>query len=376
MERVMRYSSLFVSTTALAVLLASVSPVQADDHGHDQSVELGPRPFYLVDGMDDSWLKSRLRECKAGPFHKTDFSIGHRGAAPQFPEHTKEAYQAGARQGAGIVECDVTLTKDKQLVCRHSDCDLHTTTNIVDTPLNNECEVPWSGPNQSPAPKCCTWNLTLAQFKTLRGKMDASNAAATTPAGYLGGTASWRTDLYTGRGTLMTLRESVRLNEKLGVGHTPELTGGDVAQIQAIFGGQNAYAQALIDVLRDEGGDPRRVWLQSFNIDDVVYWVEHAPEFGRRAVYLDDVDPTDLATFPKLTPAELQQAREKGVKIIAPPLSVLLELDAQDEIVESQYAKLIKSSASSSSRGRSSVPTCGAAPRESASTGTSTRTAR
>ena len=32
---------------------------------------------------------------------------------------------------------------------------------------------------------------------------------ATTPQGYLGGTASWRTDLYTGRGTLMTLRESV-----------------------------------------------------------------------------------------------------------------------------------------------------------------------
>ena len=293
--------------------------------------------------MDDGWLKSRLSECKAGPFFKTDFSIGHRGAALQFPEHTKESYQAGARQGAGIVECDVTFTKDRKLVCRHSDCDLHTTTNIVDTPLNNECEVPWSGPNQSPAPKCCTWNLTLAQFKTLRGKMDASNPAAGTPAGYLGGTASWRTDLYTGRGTLLTVRESIRLNEKLGVGHTPELKGGDAAQIQAIFGGQDAYAQALIDVLRDEGVDPRRVWLQSFNIDDVVYWVEHAPEFGRRAVYLDDVDPTDLAAFPKLTPAELQQARAKGVKIIAPPLSVLLELDANDEIVESQYAKLIKS---------------------------------
>ena len=31
------------------------------------------------------------------------------------------------------------------------------------------------------------------------------------------------------------------------------------------------------------------------------------------------------------------------MKIVAPPLSVLLELDANDEIVESQYAKLIKS---------------------------------
>ncbi len=215
--------------------------------------------------MDDGWLKSRLRECKAGPFHKTDFSIGHRGAALQFPEHTKESYEAGARQGAGIVECDVTFTRDGKLVCRHSDCDLHTTTNIIDTPLNDKCEVPWTGPstgpNPKPAPKCCTWNVTLEEFKTLRGKMDASNPAATTPAGYLGGTASWRTDLYTGRGTLLTVRESIRLNEKLGVGHTPELKGGDATQIEQILGGQQQYAQKLIDVLREEGVDPRRVWL-------------------------------------------------------------------------------------------------------------------
>ena len=104
----------------------------------------------------------------------------------------------------------------------------------------------------SPAPRCCTWNITLDEFKTLRGKMDAANPAATTLAGYLGGTASWRTDLYTGRGTLLTVRESIRLNQKLGVGHTPELKSGDPNQIQAVFGGQAPYAQKLIDVLRDD----------------------------------------------------------------------------------------------------------------------------
>ena len=41
--------------------------------------------------------------------------------------------------GAGIVECDVTFTKDKQLVCRHAQNDLHTTTNIPDTPLAQKC---------------------------------------------------------------------------------------------------------------------------------------------------------------------------------------------------------------------------------------------
>jgi glycerophosphoryl diester phosphodiesterase len=104
-------------------------------------------------------------------------------AALQFPEHSREAYNAGARMGAGIVECDTTFTKDGKLVCRHSDCDLHTTTNIATTELNEACSVPWTGPfdkGQRPAPKCCTWNLTLEEFKSLTAKMDASNPAATT----------------------------------------------------------------------------------------------------------------------------------------------------------------------------------------------------
>jgi len=82
--------------------------------------------------------------CSDGPFTKTAFSIGHRGAALQFPEHTREAYEAGARMGAGIVECDVTFTKDKELVCRHSQADLHTTTNILVTPLASKCTRPFT----------------------------------------------------------------------------------------------------------------------------------------------------------------------------------------------------------------------------------------
>jgi len=46
--------------------------------------------------------------------------------------------------GAGILECDVTFTKDLELVCRHSQCDLHTTTNILTTPLAAKCSVPFS----------------------------------------------------------------------------------------------------------------------------------------------------------------------------------------------------------------------------------------
>ena len=99
------------------------------DRGH--SVQLGPRPYFLVEDMDESMLKTELQQCSEGPFKRTDFSIGHRGAALQFPEHTQESYVAAARMGAGIIECDVTFTADRELVCRHSQCDLHTTTDVV-----------------------------------------------------------------------------------------------------------------------------------------------------------------------------------------------------------------------------------------------------
>jgi len=343
--------------TMLAAVAASLaltffnSPTSAgdhdrdNDHGHehdrdrgDPSIQLGERPFFLVQGMDPGPLKTRLLKCRNGPFRRTDFSIAHRGAPLQLPEHTKEAYEAGARMGAGVVECDVTFTKDGQLVCRHDECDLHTTTNIVDTDLNASCSVPWSGANS--APKCCASDLTLKQFKSLKGKMDASNPAATTAAGYLGGTAGFRTDLYNSRGTLLTLKESIALNRSLGVKHTPELKAGNPARVAQVFGSQADYAQAMIDEFKRARVDPRDVWAQSFNLDDAVYWVQHEPAFGRQAVYLDDVDPG--AGIARLTAAELRAVRAKGVRIFAPPIPALLAVDSNDKVVPSQYANDIK----------------------------------
>lgn len=313
------------------------------DHGQkvqDESVQVGVRPFYLVEGLDEGRLKDRLERCEDGPFYRTDFSIAHRGAPLEFPEHTKESYEAGARMGAGIVECDVTFTKDGELVCRHAECDLHTTTNIVATPLNNKCSTPWSGPGSSP--QCCASDLTLSEFKSLKGKMDASNPAATTAEGYLGGTASWRTDLYTGRGTLLTFRESIKLNQKLGVKHTPELKEGNPDRIKAVFGSQEKYAQKLVDELKAGGVRPEDAWPQSFNKNDVLYWIRNEARFGRQAVYLDSVDATANPPVPRQSMEQLKELKKKGVKIIAPPIPALLEVNAANEIVPSKYAQDIR----------------------------------
>jgi glycerophosphoryl diester phosphodiesterase len=306
----------------------------------DESIQLGPRPFFLIKGMDAGPLKDRLTQCKDGPFYRSDFSIAHRGAALQFPEHTREASEAGARMGAGIMECDVTFTKDGALVCRHDECDLHTTTNIVATPLNAQCTVPWTGPvGPNPAPRCCTSDLTLAQFKSLKGKMDASNPSATTAEGYLGGTATWRTDLYISRGTLMTHAEYIQLVDKIAGKFTPELKYPvNPDRVVAIFGSQQNYAQKMIDEYKNAGIHPKDVWAQSFNPDDVIYWIQNEPKFGKQAVFLDALSPPA-----RLSLDQLKQLRQAGMNIFAPPMQSLLALNAANEIVPSQYAIDIKS---------------------------------
>ena len=353
--------ALFTITAGIAILptlaIASgyegVARDHADNGGH-ASVQLGPRPFFLVDDMSPGTLKNKLKSCSQGPFKRSDFSIGHRGAALQFPEHTKESYEAGARMGAGILECDVTFTKDKELVCRHSQCDLHTTTNILTTPLAAKCSTPFtpaqfdsSGNLIQPASaQCCTSDITLAEFKTLRGKMDASNPNARIVTEYLGGTPSFRTDLYAGpsSGSLLSHKESIELFKRLGVKMTPELKS---ASVPMPFNGftQADYAQKLIDEYKAAGVAPRNVFAQSFDLTDVLYWIRNEPAFGKQAVFLDDIDPTDgnpSNDVPR-TLAELHALAAQGVNIIAPPTWALLTLDYNNKIVPSQYALDAKS---------------------------------
>jgi len=322
------------------------APVDTGTSQREWPIQLGPRPFFLVEDMDDSPLKEKLKSCRKGPFYKSDFSIGHRGAPLQFPEHTEESYRAAARMGAGVMECDVTFTHDRELVCRHSQCDLHTTTNILETPLAAKCSKPFTPADATTgaaaSARCCTSDISLAEFKTLKGKMDASNPKATTVAEYLGGTADFRTDLYASRGKLLSHKESIELFKSLGVKMTPELKA---PAVQMPFEGhytQAQYAQQLIDELRAAQVPAHDVWVQSFNLNDVKYWLEHEPAFGRQAVFLDGrygttppIDSNDPTTFKP----SMQTLADSGVRIIAPPIYMLLSLDAEGKIVPSAYAK-------------------------------------
>jgi len=357
------------ATIALGLLAAiTATHANADEHNRnwdgfdwhqDNNIQVGPRPFYLIEGMDEGPLKKKLESCKDEPVRRTNWSIAHRGAPLQFPEHTKEAYEAGARMGAGIVECDVTFTSDGALVCRHAQNDLHTTTNILTSQYADRCVKPFvpatldanGAVTKAATAECRTSELSLDEFKSLRGKMDAFNPAATTPQQYQTGTPAWRTDLYTGRGMLMTFAESIALNKKLGVKHTPELKAGDAASIAAVFGSQERYAQALINELQANGVRPRDAYPQSFNPNDVLYWVRNTA-YGDQAVFLVDYNTTtdnivlfDTTGKQLLTRDEqnafFKSLRRAGVKIVAPSFNALLAVQGS-RIVPSVVAKDLK----------------------------------
>ena len=236
--------------------------------------------------MSPSPLKTALERCSDKPIRKSDFSIGHRGAALQFPEHTKESYVAAARMGAGIVECDVTFTEDRQLVCRHSQCDLHTTTNILATPLAGKCSVPFR-----PAVFDADRQRDHAGHRPVLHQRHHAGRVQDAPGqdgrvqsrGHHGGRVPGR-DARTGapistayQGTLLSHAESIELFKDLGVKMTPELKAPSVPMpFQGTYTQQH-YAQQMIDEYKAAGVSPRNVWPQSFSLDDVLYWIEHEP---------------------------------------------------------------------------------------------------
>ncbi|KAL2169008.1 hypothetical protein VTG60DRAFT_6581 [Thermothelomyces hinnuleus] len=299
--------------------------------------------------MDDGPLKQKLASCSEKEMKRSDWSISHRGGGTlQFPEHTYSSIMAGTRMGAGIQECDVTFTKDKQLVCRHSQCDLHTTTNVVAIPeLNAKCTVPFQPASNGTAAKakCCTSDFTLDELKRLCAKMDSSNPAAATPADFVGGTPAYRTDLYakTTCERILTVREYIDLVDALGLKFTAELKtpevpmpfppGGDYTQAR--------FAQQLVDEFKAAKIRPERVWLQSFLYDDLLYWIKAEPKWARQAILLDE-----SVTTPEAMPqavARLEEYARAGVRIIAPPLPYLVTVgDDGKKIVPSPYARRAK----------------------------------
>ncbi len=341
--RVFGYLTSSASAAISAVLVSAVAAmpmgvVAADNEWPDA------RAAELIQGLEQGDLKESLTSCSISKPEKNLFSISHRGAPLHYPEHTKEGYQAAASMGAGMIECDVTFTSDKALVCRHSQCDLHTTTNILETPLAKHCSSPPAEGGSAPFAnvKCCTSDLTIEEFKSLRGKKDYGNKKAATLAEYMY-PDNKAADDYPVDGTLLTHAESIELFKSLDVKMIPELKAAQVAMPYEGDYTQDNYAQAIVDEYIAAGISPEDVYLQSFNLDDLAYWRDHTPAFSTNAAWLDGRyrDRSFNAGNPKSWEPSMQELVDSGVGTLAPPMWMLLDLDGK-KIVPSVYAQAAK----------------------------------
>ena len=98
-----------------------------------------------------------------------------------------------------------------------------------------------------------------------------------------------------------------------------------------------------MDELRQAGVPPESVWLQSFEWQDIEYWLTREPEFGRQAVWL--VEDYAAAGFdpqqPQTWPEELKRRKAKGLNIIAPAQWMLVQ-NQNGRIAPSDFAVMAK----------------------------------
>lgn len=318
----------------LTMLMLAVGTAQAATNPTD-------RALTLAADLPASALKDRLQNCASGPFYPTEFSIAHRGAPLGYPEHSREGYIAAANMGAGIIECDVTFTKDLELVCRHSQCDLATSTNILRTELANTCRQPFTpAQNGEPASaQCCTSDITLAEFKTLCARPNVKNTLATSVAEYLAPLDSPVIAQPSQCGTVMSHRDSIELIRDLGAAFTPELKA---PQVTMPFNGfsQRNYADKMLAEYQHANVPVKQVYPQSFNIKDVRYWIEKHPEFAQQTIWLV---PRQRQVMPPSL-KELQSLKNEGLHIIAPPIHMLLQQNSMGEVEPTAFAKAAKAS--------------------------------
>ncbi len=315
-------------------------------------VTYGVRPFYLIDDMDESPLKEELKRCKGQTPKRTNFSISHRGAPLQFPEHTMDSYKAGLRMGAGIIECDVTFTKDKKLVCRHAQNDLHRTTNILKTKLANKCRTPplFNTKGELVNAKdieCRTSDITLAEFKTLKGKMDGRNIKAKNIDDYMNATANWRTDLYSQNSQLVTLEEHIKLIQKHNIKHSPELK---VPIEDLPFDGYtlNDFRLELLNSYKRHAVQASDFYPQTLDYKTIKFWLKNEPTLAKNATYIisKNTETLEGKEFDKDNPStwkrDPKEIHADGVNVVSVASYLLVSIDKNGRMVPSEYAKRAK----------------------------------
>ncbi|KAJ3263480.1 Glycerophosphodiester phosphodiesterase GDPDL3 [Chytriomyces hyalinus] len=306
------------------------------------------------------------------PLARNFETIGHRGAALVAPEETLRSYEIAVDSGAGFIECDASVTKEMDLICRHSVCDLHYTTDILmhHPNLAAKCSSPFTPAvtnTTKASATCCTFDFTLDEMKQLCATMESDlNPNATRVQDYVLGKPAFRSiGVRDGECVKMvTMKEFLEFAKTKRVNVIPELKDTTEHSTMSFLKSKGASIETLADLfaknLRDAGFsapfdktykdagkngtlgimqtfDRRvaKIWKQN-NKDLPVLYLIQSP-MNTTTIEKDCASASDCGT-----PDVLRNLMKLGVEIFAPALNGLVAAAKNHRYVEHQYSKDIK----------------------------------
>lgn len=187
-------------------------------------------------------------------------NIAHRGACGMVPEHTVAAYELAVKQGADVIECDLTVTKDYQLVCLH-EAWLNATTNVAQHEEFKDRVRTYEVHEFGVLTDYFAIDFTLAELKTLRKVQQHE----------------YRDQNYNGLYEIATFDEYVKVakSAKRTVGIYPEIKDPAFVNTHPHMKGMPSFERLAIDAIHKHGytkrSDPCFVQCFSENVlHDVV----------------------------------------------------------------------------------------------------------
>eukprot|EP00928_Gymnodinium_smaydae_P000631 TRINITY_DN10240_c0_g2_i1.p1 TRINITY_DN10240_c0_g2~~TRINITY_DN10240_c0_g2_i1.p1 ORF type:complete len:586 (+),score=84.14 TRINITY_DN10240_c0_g2_i1:63-1760(+) len=320
-------------------------------------------------------MQNAIATCKR-PLARNDKVLGHRGAALVAPEESYTSLRIGAESGAGYLECDVSPTSDLELVCRHSNCDLDSTTDLVTKhpDLNAKCTEPFV-PGSGKKATCCTFDFTMQELGRLCGIMESGiNASAATYADYLVGPPGYRSEAGgDGCHPLLSYKGYLRLLKKSGINAIPELKDTWYDRTESFFRskGKDIYwfADEFANLLSSHGfkpaprpgeqSEPGQVFgvMQTFDYRIAEHWKKTRPEMT--VEYMWQVPPPAGANCtggsgngdnhgPNGPGGDcggeqlLEHLNRLGVNMFSPPIFTLLQNGPNRTIEPSDTARMLQ----------------------------------
>ncbi|KAJ3240412.1 Glycerophosphodiester phosphodiesterase GDPDL3 [Chytriomyces hyalinus] len=278
-------------------------------------------------------------------------TIGHRGAPLVAPEETLRSYEIAVDSGAGFIECDASVTKEMDLICRHSVCDLHYTTDILMRPdLAAKCSSPFTPATSTTraSANCCTFDFTINEMKQLCATMESDlNPRATRVQEYGLGKPAFQS-IGVGKGEcvkMVTMKEFLEYAMAKHVNVIPELKDTTENLTLSFLESKGASITTLADLfaknLRDAGFSApfdknykeagkagtlgvmqtfdrrREIWKQN-NKDLPVLYLIQSP-MNTTTTEQDCASASDCGS-----PDVLRELMKMGVEIFAPALNGLV----------------------------------------------------